>query len=61
MTVPKLTVTLEHEDEVRVRIVTDSEQDFDALVCWLESREDFRWFVEVLGALYRLAKDSGDA
>jgi hypothetical protein len=56
MTVPKLTVKLEHEDELRVYIEADSKQDYDALV-WLASREEFRLFLGVLARLYELAKD----
>jgi hypothetical protein len=59
--IPRLVAYIEREGELHVRIDADSNADFNALVEWLCSRPDLAAYIDVLGEMYRLAKDSGDA
>jgi hypothetical protein len=55
--IPRLLITIAQEDELRVELQADSDQDRDALILWLASRRDFTWFVDVLRAMYAASAD----
>jgi hypothetical protein len=57
--IPKLIVVIAQEDELRVRVEADSDADRDALYAWLESRADFRAFIDVLRLMYENASNDG--